>query len=86
MNFYWQFINKFAHIVQPLNDLLRKDTPWQWMKRENDAFEHLKQLATSELILKHANPQLAYQMELMCWITPMEQYYLRNKTQKKDIQ
>ena len=56
------------------------------MKRENDTFEHLKQLATSELILKHANPQLAYQMELMRWITPMEQYYLRNKTQKKDIQ
>ncbi len=33
------------------------------MREENDAFEHLKQLATSEPVLRHANPQLAYRME-----------------------
>ena len=63
MNFYRRFINKFAHIAQLLNDLLKKDTPWQWTKGENDAFEHLKHLATSEPILKHMNPQRAYRME-----------------------
>src|SRR5258706_2400070 len=60
MNFYRQFIDKFVHIARPLNDLLKKDTPWQWTREENDVFEHLKRLATSEPVLQHANPQLAY--------------------------
>jgi len=42
---------------------LKKDASWQWKKGENEAFEHLKQLATSEPVLKHANPQLQYRME-----------------------
>ena len=63
MNFYQRFIDKFVHIARPLNDLLKKDTPWQWTKKENDTFEHLKRLATTEPILRHANPQLPYRME-----------------------
>ena len=41
----------------------KRMTPWQWTKGENDVFEHLKQLVTLELILKHMNPQRAYRME-----------------------
>jgi len=63
MNFYRRFIKGFAHIARPLNDLLKKDVNWQWKKREHDAFEYLKQLATSEPVLKHADTRLPYRME-----------------------
>jgi hypothetical protein len=32
-NFYRPFIRQFSHIAKPLNELTRKDVPWDWCHR-----------------------------------------------------
>jgi hypothetical protein len=62
-NFYRRFIKNFALIARPLHDLEQKDYKWRWNQREQDAFDQLKKLVTSEPVLAHADPDLPYRME-----------------------
>ena len=41
-NFYRRFIKDFSNICKPLNNLLRKDTPWNWTGLHTAAFDRLK--------------------------------------------
>jgi hypothetical protein len=41
-NFYWHFIQKFSEIVQPLNELLKKDKKFEWTPACQKAFDTLK--------------------------------------------
>jgi len=41
-NFYRRFIRNFSQLCRPLNDLLKKGTPWQWERAHQQAFESLK--------------------------------------------
>ena len=61
-NFYRPFIYQFSHIARPLNELTRKDTPWTWGERQQEAFETLRKRITSEPVLKQ--PQLEQQFEV----------------------
>jgi hypothetical protein len=61
-NFYRPFIRGFATVARPLNELTRKDTPWAWDTRQQQAFTTLKHQVTSEPIL--AQPVLADQFDL----------------------
>ena len=61
-NFYRPFIYQFSHIAKPLNELTRKDTPWTWEKRQQEAFETLRKRITSEPVLKQ--PQLEQQFKV----------------------
>ena len=61
-NFYQPFIYQFSHIAKPLNKLTKKDTPWSWGTRQQDAFETLRKWITSEPVLKQ--PQLDQQFEV----------------------
>ena len=61
-NFYRPFIYQFSHIARPLNKLTRKDTPWTWGERQQEAFETLRKRITSEPVLKQ--PQLDQQFEV----------------------
>ena len=61
-NFYQPFIYQFSHIARPLNELTRKDTPWIWERRQQEAFETLRKRITSEPVLKQ--PQLDQQFEV----------------------
>src|SRR5258708_13282994 len=61
-NFYCAFIQGFAHLARPLNNLTRKDTEWQWGDEEQKAFDTLKERVTSEPIL--TQPDLAEQFTL----------------------
>ena len=61
-NFYRPFIYQFSHIARPLNELTRKDTPWTWGKRQQEAFKTLRKRITSEPVLKQ--PQLEQQFEV----------------------
>ena len=61
-NFYRLFIYQFSHITRPLNELTRKDTPWTWTERQQDAFDMLRKRITTEPVLKQ--PQLDQQFEV----------------------
>ncbi|UYV67832.1 hypothetical protein LAZ67_5002180, partial [Cordylochernes scorpioides] len=41
-SYYRRFIPNYAHVAQPLNDLLRKDSEFNWNQEEQNAFEALK--------------------------------------------
>jgi hypothetical protein len=50
-NFYCCFIEGFAHVAQPLNDLTKKDVPWSWGQLQQEAFIKLKAWFTSSPVL-----------------------------------
>ena len=53
INFYRWFIKDFSHIAKPLNQLTKANVSWSWPpdEAEQSAFDELKQLITSTLIL-----------------------------------
>lgn len=61
-NFYQRFVRGFSSIAWPLNDLLKKNTLWEWMTNCEDAFKALKQQLSEEPVL--IQPQLGKQFKL----------------------
>ena len=55
-NFYRPFIPGFSKIAKPLNELTRKDVPFVWEDKHEAAFNALRDLVTSVLVLRQ--PQL----------------------------
>ena len=41
-NFYCPFIPNYAHDTKPLNELTKKDMPWQWGSHQQEAMDKLK--------------------------------------------
>ena len=41
-NFYRRFIDHYAEISRSLNDLTKKDTPFEWTPKCQDSFNELK--------------------------------------------
>lgn len=52
-NYYRKFIYNFAEIAQPLSDLTRKSTEFEWKEKHQKAFETLKNRLTNPQILKY---------------------------------
>ncbi|KAF8698567.1 reverse transcriptase, partial [Rhizoctonia solani] len=50
-------------MAQPLHNLVKKDTPWKWMEKEQEAFQGLKDAITNALVLAHADPAKPYFLE-----------------------
>jgi len=50
-NYYRRFIKSFARIAAPLYMLVRKEQKWKWEKKQEEAFEELKTVFTTEPIL-----------------------------------
>jgi len=59
-NYYHRFIESFASIARPLHDMVKKDKKWEWIKKQEKAFEELKRRFTEELVL--AAPDLDKKM------------------------
>ena len=51
-------------MAHPLHDLTKKDTPWQWNKEQQEAFDSIKQQFCTEPILKVYDPDLPTQIEV----------------------
>ena len=51
VNFYHRFIPNFLHVAGPLHHLTKKEELWQWTEPEEMAFQELKSLVTSALVL-----------------------------------
>ena len=61
---YVQFYSKFlpptfSTLASPLYHLLRSDVSWKWGKREQQAFDSLKQLLSSTNVLAYFNPSVS---------------------------
>ena len=50
-NYYRRFIKDFAWITRPMNMLTRKDMKWQWGEEQQKAFDELKRIFTTRLVL-----------------------------------
>ena len=57
-NFYRRFTKDFSMMAHPLHDLTKKDTPWQWNKEQQEAFNSIKHQFCTEPILKVYDPEL----------------------------
>jgi len=51
VNFYRHFIRDFSTIARPLFDLTHSDKAWNWDTKEQEAFERLKTVVTTALVL-----------------------------------
>jgi hypothetical protein len=55
-NFYRMFIPEFSDIAEPLTNLTKKDVPFHWNDRCDQAFEKLKELLITAPVLAHFDP------------------------------
>ncbi|QRW22893.1 Retrotransposable element Tf2 protein [Rhizoctonia solani] len=62
-NFLRRFVANFSHMARPLHNLVKKDTPWNWGNKEQEAFQGLKDAITNAPVLCHANPTKPYFLE-----------------------
>ncbi len=64
INFYRPFIKGFSQEARPLNDLTKKDTPWEWTPERQQAFEKLKVLVCNEPVLLMPKLQNPFELEV----------------------
>jgi len=50
-NYYRRFIKDFTRIAAPLHVLVRKEQKWKWEGKQEEAFERLKAVFTTEPVL-----------------------------------
>ena len=56
VNFVSQFIDHSADILQPLNNLLKKDVIWNWSEAQQRSFDAIKTAICNAAILSYYNP------------------------------
>ena len=63
-NFYRRFIRGFSAIARPLNDLTKKETPWEWTSARNKAFEELKARISEAPVLQCPKLEAPFEIEV----------------------
>ena len=51
VNYYRRFIKGFARLAAPLHVLVRKEQKWKWKREQEEVFERLKIVFTTEPVL-----------------------------------
>jgi transposase InsO family protein len=62
-NFYRRFIEGYAQVARPLNDLTKKDTPFAWKEAQQTAFDTLKNRFTTAPILAYPDNDRVFRLE-----------------------
>ena len=63
-NFYRPFIPSFSKIAKPLNELTRKDVPFMWEDKHETVFNTLRDLVTSEPVLRQPQLDKPFEVEV----------------------
>lgn len=58
VNYYNSFVPRMHSLRAPLNELLRKDVKWTWSQSCQQAFNDIKSILSSDLLLTHYDPSL----------------------------
>ena len=58
LHYYGKFMPNLATLIHPLNSLLKANTPWNWSKKCEQAFNEAKDKLTSAAVLAHYDPKL----------------------------
>ncbi len=53
LNYYGKFVPNLSSILSPLHSLLHKQRSWTWSKEQQEAFDRVKELLTSDTVLAH---------------------------------
>ncbi|GJP50730.1 hypothetical protein CLOM_g9899, partial [Closterium sp. NIES-68] len=62
-NYYNRFVPQYAKLAAPLTNLLKKNTPYKWETKHQEAVEQLKQALTSARVLILPDPERDYVIE-----------------------
>ena len=68
LNYYGKFVPNLSTVLAPLHRLLHKNTPWSWGQKQQKAFDHVRNLLTSDTVLTHYDP--AKPVVLACDASP----------------
>ena len=63
-NYYYWFIQGFASIVRLLHDTVKKDRKWEWIEKQEKAFEELKKKFMQEPVLAASDLNKKMRMEV----------------------
>ena len=58
INFYRRFLPQVATLLEPLNRLLKANTPWSWGVKQEDSFKKSKEILLNSDTLVHFDPKL----------------------------
>jgi hypothetical protein len=56
VNFVSKFIPNSSDVLHPLNNLLKKDVPWNWSNTQEDAFNQVKKMICNSTTLSYYDP------------------------------
>ena len=54
-SYYRKFMEGFSEIARPMNELTKKDVPFDWKEEQEEAFNKLKQMLITQPILQYPN-------------------------------
>ena len=64
INFYQCFIPNHSKKAKPINDLLKKGVPFKWKEEQEKAFQELKQVVQTELVLLQPDQKKPFKVEI----------------------
>ena len=75
VNYLAKFLPQLATIMEPIRKLTRKDTPWEWLAEQQQAFDTVKKFVTESPVLSYYNPEEELQVQCdarigMVWDLP----------------
>ena len=56
VNYLAKFLPRLSEVLEPIQQLTRKEVPWQWQHEHDAAFEKIKDLGTWVPLLKYYSP------------------------------
>ena len=56
VNYLAKFLPRLSEVLEPIQQLARKEVPWQWQHEHDAAFEKVKDLVTQAPMLKYYSP------------------------------